>query len=491
MSSRAISRGPRELRATPSDGVRDHGRTSSAVAHISDPIWWLHHTVGNQAVQQLLRRQVFTQTGSPGRDSERDADRTSQLIMNGQRFVPAQPVHAPDLVDLKASTSLEATEVPPVIHAALRSSDQPLDSATRSFMEPHFGLDFSNVRVHTGREAGESAKAISANAYTFGHHIVFAPGRFAPQTHGGQSLLAHELAHVAQQNEGRPAIQRQPSGEDELAKQAQELLKEGAEIDADLEEVKKDLRTLQEETEKAGEEYETKKWQEALAKKKGSLPSAGTGVDNKDTAFFVEALIKTSQSLRPFLHDRLIVKISPNFVIDKTREEFESADQEGTNEVKPFSGAHQSTRVYGFYNRVRRTRHLVPDSIHLSPDAKFSDALHEGVHKFSKAAFESVFGKYLNEGVTQIFANLVWDDAQLQGTPRNAYGDQLDCARILMSWLGGGSKPSDLLGNAYFQGQIAPIVKAVLHGLEIKPDELNRLSQDRGGLGLCERIVKI
>jgi hypothetical protein len=40
-------------------------------------------------------------------------------------------------------------------------------------------------------------------AYTSGHDIVFASGQFAPTVPQGQELLAHELAHVLQQNGGR------------------------------------------------------------------------------------------------------------------------------------------------------------------------------------------------------------------------------------------------------------------------------------------------
>src|SRR5579864_5741879 len=46
-----------------------------------------------------------------------------------------------------ASQSTPST-VPPIVHDVLRSPGQPLDSATRAFMEPSFGHDFSRVRVH-------------------------------------------------------------------------------------------------------------------------------------------------------------------------------------------------------------------------------------------------------------------------------------------------------------------------------------------------------
>lgn len=65
-------------------------------------------------------------------------------------------------------------------------------------MEPRFGHDFSRVRVHSGEAAEQSARDLNANAYTFGHDIVFGAARFAPGTQEGRRLLAHELVHVAQ-----------------------------------------------------------------------------------------------------------------------------------------------------------------------------------------------------------------------------------------------------------------------------------------------------
>jgi hypothetical protein len=67
-------------------------------------------------------------------------------------------------------------------------------------MEPHFGHDFSQVRVHTDSRAAESARSISALAYTVGQHIAFDQGQYSPGSTAGRRLLAHELAHVVQQS---------------------------------------------------------------------------------------------------------------------------------------------------------------------------------------------------------------------------------------------------------------------------------------------------
>jgi hypothetical protein len=71
-------------------------------------------------------------------------------------------------------------------------------------MEAHFERDFSDVRVYTHSKAAESAESLDAMAYTVGSNILFGAGRYSPGSRSGDHLLAHELAHVAQQS-GRGA----------------------------------------------------------------------------------------------------------------------------------------------------------------------------------------------------------------------------------------------------------------------------------------------
>lgn len=93
--------------------------------------------------------------------------------------------------------------VPSSVHQVLGYPGQPLDLAMRAFMEPRFGHDFSGVRIHNGAVASQSARDINALAFTTGQNIVFSEGQYAPDTKSGQHLLAHELAHVIQQNKSR------------------------------------------------------------------------------------------------------------------------------------------------------------------------------------------------------------------------------------------------------------------------------------------------
>jgi hypothetical protein len=93
---------------------------------------------------------------------------------------------------------------PPIVHEVLRSPGQPLDAETRAFMEPRFGHDFSQVRVHTDDKAITSAQEVNALAYTVGRNIVFSRGQYEPTKAEGKKLLAHELTHTLQQDSGSP-----------------------------------------------------------------------------------------------------------------------------------------------------------------------------------------------------------------------------------------------------------------------------------------------
>ncbi len=81
----------------------------------------------------------------------------------------------------------------------LNSGGQALSLEARSFYEPRFGYDFSNVKIHTDTVAAKSAQSINALAYTSGNNIVFNSGQYAPNTESGKRLLGHELTHVVQQ----------------------------------------------------------------------------------------------------------------------------------------------------------------------------------------------------------------------------------------------------------------------------------------------------
>jgi hypothetical protein len=228
--------------------ARSHTATP-ALHHRADLILNLQRTVGNQAVQRMLptnaeeseARLTGTATphlghdfsriplhppaagaiqtklaiNKPGNEYEQEADRISEQVMRMpepqlQRACACggacpecqteQPEHGHERLQTKRDG--EQTEVPPIVHEVLRSPGQPIDSTIRAFMEPRFGHDFSQVRVHTDESAETSARMINAHAYAVGNDIVFGLGRFDSSATEGRRLLAHELTHVVQQTAG-------------------------------------------------------------------------------------------------------------------------------------------------------------------------------------------------------------------------------------------------------------------------------------------------
>jgi len=132
---------------------------------------------------------------------------------------PLNPLGAKKKEDLlmrkeAGADSSSASTAPPIVNEVLSESGQPLEPATREFMEPRFGHDFSHVRVHTDEKASQSARAVNALAYTVGSNLVFAQGEYAPNSATGRKLLAHELTHAIQQSgpgatEGHMGVARQ------------------------------------------------------------------------------------------------------------------------------------------------------------------------------------------------------------------------------------------------------------------------------------------
>ena len=74
-----------------------------------------------------------------------------------------------------------------------------LEPEERAPAEALTGHDLSDVRLHTGEEAGRLAGAQGARAIAVGGDIALATGAYQPGTVDGDRLILHELLHVGQQ----------------------------------------------------------------------------------------------------------------------------------------------------------------------------------------------------------------------------------------------------------------------------------------------------
>jgi len=131
---------------------------------------------------------------------EHEADRVSAATQSSGKPSPSRPL----LRTTNTSGTLEEPSLASnVVRESLdgtRGNGNPLSAATRDSMQEKLGSDFSAVRIHSDSKSNRLSNALGANAFTTGNDIYFNENRYDPQSRAGQSLLAHELTHVAQQS---------------------------------------------------------------------------------------------------------------------------------------------------------------------------------------------------------------------------------------------------------------------------------------------------
>lgn len=206
---------------------------------------------GNRHVNQVLQqsksstahRQPVVQAkltiGPVGDRYEQEADRVAQQVVKRLNAPPqitqlaesdqvapikasnvSPPIRFKTLPTLATSGQSSNTATPGLETAIQQASGhggQPLPPTFRGPVEQEFGADFSDVRVHTDVRADQLNRAMQARAFTTGQSIFFRKGEYQPDARPGQTLIAHELAHVVQQGmTGTSIIQRKVGFEIEV-----------------------------------------------------------------------------------------------------------------------------------------------------------------------------------------------------------------------------------------------------------------------------------
>lgn len=90
----------------------------------------------------------------------------------------------------------------------LTRGGEPLPPPLRRDMENRLGIDLAGVRIHADADSARLNDALHADAFTVGEDVAFNRDRYRPDHPAGRRLLAHELAHVAQ-NRGEAATAEQ------------------------------------------------------------------------------------------------------------------------------------------------------------------------------------------------------------------------------------------------------------------------------------------
>ena len=205
--------------------------TSTTVTQASNQPFFAKAGGGNffaPATHAAPAVQLKLAVNKPGDKFEQEADKMADKVM--RMPAPAKeekPQRQPEeKVQKKENDKLQKAQAPEEklqrkggdgvpavsgeVQSAIRSKTaggQPMSSDVRSYMEPRFNADFSNVRVHNDPEAASLNNQLSARAFTYQNHVFFSRDQYQPGNSEGKQLLAHELTHTIQQGH---AVQRSP-----------------------------------------------------------------------------------------------------------------------------------------------------------------------------------------------------------------------------------------------------------------------------------------
>jgi len=160
-----------------------------------------------------LQAKSSLEIGAPDDPQEKEADEVAKKVVNGSdakmelnSSAPAvqrkQEKNGDTLMAKSENGSLRGTEQLQAKLDSSKGSGSPLNDAVKSEMGEKMGADLGDVKIHTDSKAHDMSEGINAKAFTHGQDIYFGQGNFDTDSNQGKELLAHELTHTVQQQNG-------------------------------------------------------------------------------------------------------------------------------------------------------------------------------------------------------------------------------------------------------------------------------------------------
>jgi hypothetical protein len=180
-------------------------------------------------------------------------------------------------------------------------------------------------------------------------------------------------------------------------------------------------------------------------KKKTIAEEKGMTVDkpvNKNMPDIIDQIFSASDVLKPY------IKANSNLIAEKGKFRIEIGYQ---NLIAAYKDCHDGNepegKIGGFYCRNTGVVHTVAGNNKKEPTSEFGHVIHESIHKKSASGMRAFFTDFINEGVTQYFADKVLEEQNLGAHKKHIYKDQLECARQLIRVVG-----EDTVAQYYFKG---------------------------------------
>jgi hypothetical protein len=316
----------------------------------------------------------------------------------------------------------------------------PLDGATASRMMGALGQDLSRVRVHTDAAAARLAADHGAVAVARGPHIAFAPGHYAPGTVEGDAILAHELAHVAQQDgatatdpgaEGATALE---DDADQVATGVVARLWGGA------------RRALDSVASRLGPSLRSGL---AVQRCGGMKPNLGKTPSLDDLKWYIDA----SPAIGSYVAGRFEGGLPMKLEYYKHNEYIAHAMKYGRDNDPEFQGlsdadVERKANDTSAFNDKSRNRIVVDES-----KAQAAATMHEVMHSYCSPAW-SKLGWRVSEGGTEYFTRQVAAEAGVK--PNGEYEVQVGAVARLIE-----HSSHDLVATAYFKGDVEGVKLAI------------------------------
>jgi hypothetical protein len=346
----------------------------------------------------------------------------------------------------------------------MRGGGRPLPASARHFMEPRFGADLSDVRIHTGPEAVHTARALNARAYTVGRDIMFGAGRYAPDTAEGKKLLAHELTHVVQQGAAptrrssgpslrvAPTVQR--ATRDELLAAYTEALArpDWSEVAVRLNGFNDaDIKRLISRYSKAALNAVKKA---ALTVMPGWNARVVQPINARLAALMGSSsvLYATAKEIKDYLLHSPFLKtyVSSKFAGGNPLEGHIHVDDDATFRTALIACALSmgKTREEAEAQEPQQAAFRCGDDIHVrQSDGQFTTTIHETMRPFASAEYQRRLSTNANKGAAEYFTRIICKEQGLSRT--GAYENATRSTELLV-----GATSRAIVADAYFNGAL-------------------------------------
>lgn len=186
-------------------GKKDSPNTANSTAKTASPkaAESIPNPEGISMMRELLRHGSIAaklKIGSPSDPAEIEADRVADAVVNNTgHAISFRENRAP--IAKKNGAGPRESGSPPG-SSIYSGNPRGLNPAEQGYFEQRFNQDFSRIRIHEGASASNAASSINARAFTHGSDIYLKRGEYSFGSTDGNRLMAHELAHTLQPDNG-------------------------------------------------------------------------------------------------------------------------------------------------------------------------------------------------------------------------------------------------------------------------------------------------